>query len=265
MAKVRKRLDDLLVELGYFAEPKDALGPIMAGDVTVAGVRVTKAGSKVPVDATISVGGRTLEYASRGGYKLAHALRVFGVDVRGMTVLDAGASTGGFTDCLLQHGAARVYAVDVGFGQLRGKLAADGRVVVREKTNISDLLEDGIAEPVQLCTLDLSYLSLLTAIPIIHEAVGATRFICLVKPLYEGLAEAHKADMDAIAEVAATFFTRLGALGYKCRDVVVSPNLGGRGAVEFLIDVERGRGTREARSLVARLRDDWRAHPPAPQ
>lgn len=252
----------MLVALGYFAESKEALGPIMAGDVSVAGTRVTKAGAMVALDDDISVKGLSLKYASRGGYKLERALAAFGVDVSAMTVLDAGASTGGFTDCLLQHGAARVYAVDVGYGQLRGRLAADARVVVREKTNISDLCQQDLDEVIDLCTLDLSYLSLVKALPIVRDAVGEAPVICLVKPLYEGLAEPQKADMNAILEVAAAFFERLGSLGFDCLDVVVSPILGGRGAVEFLTHVCPGPASMSASALVAKLREDWDMHPP---
>ena len=235
----------------------------MAGDVLVAGARVTKAGSLVPVSADIEVRGRDLRYASRGGYKLQRALEVFGIDVEGLVVLDAGASTGGFTDCLLQRGARRVFAVDVGFGQLRGRLAADERVVVRERTNISDLLQSPLGEAVDLCTMDLSYLSLLKAIPDIFQAVGDVPMVCLVKPLYEGLAEPDKASMVAILEVADEFFRQLAGLGFGCTQVIVSPILGGRGATEFLALIRQGEGI-GASELVEALREDWQQNPPLP-
>ena len=224
---------------------------------------MTKVGSLVPVSAEIQVRGRDLRYASRGGYKLERALDVFGIHVEGLTVLDAGASTGGFTDCLLQRGARRVFSVDVGYGQLRGRLAADERVVVRERTNISDLKKSPLEDAVDLCTMDLSYLSLLKAIPEIFEAVGDVPMVCLVKPLYEGLAESDKADMAAILDLAGQFFRRLANLGFGCTQVIVSPILGGRGATEFLASIRHGEG-HGADKLVEALREDWRQCPPVP-
>ncbi|HKI75427.1 MAG TPA: TlyA family RNA methyltransferase [Pseudomonadales bacterium] len=263
MAAPKKRLDELLVQLGYFADARAALGPIMSGDVLVGGQRETKAGAKVRVDADIVVGGLELRFASRGGYKLEHALARFAIDVTRMTVLDAGASTGGFTDCLLQRGAAKVYAVDVGFGQLRGRLAADDRVVVLEKTNISDLEANPIDDAIDLCTMDLSYLSLTRAIPIIHRATGVEDFVCLAKPLYEGLDEASKADMAAIGEVAERLLASLSGDGMGVQDIAVSPVFGGRGAIEFLIRVRAGKQGPAIEDLVASLQADYKHNPPS--
>src|SRR5262245_51502136 len=161
MARAPKmRIDALLVELGYFEDLKTAQGFILAGKVVVDEKVCSKPGTTVREDAKIFVRGEQLKFASRGGYKLEAALERFAIDVTNKVVLDAGASTGGFTDCLLQHGAARVYAVDVGFGQLRGKLASDPRVVNMEKTNVGDLTLASFDPPIELCTFDLSYLSM---------------------------------------------------------------------------------------------------------
>jgi 23S rRNA (cytidine1920-2'-O)/16S rRNA (cytidine1409-2'-O)-methyltransferase len=258
----RKRLDELLIERGHFEDLAAALGPIMAGDVRVGGAMLTKAGGLVAIDADIVVRGQDQRFASRGGLKLERALDVFGINVAGKIALDAGASTGGFTDCLLQRGARRVYAVDVGYGQLRGRLAVDPRVVVLEKTNVSDLVGSAvIPEPIDLCTLDLSYLSLTRAGLILRDAVGQVDLVCLAKPLYEGLKEADKASMAAILTIMEAMLTKLAEDGLYVRDVIVSPVLGGRGAVECLIHVVHQPQLTIAQ-LIQRLREDWTAHPP---
>jgi len=260
----KKRLDELLVDLGYYRNAADALGPVMAGEVRVNGSPCTKVGQRVPENADIRIKGMDTRYASRGGYKLERALSCFGIDVTGKVVLDAGASTGGFTDCLLQHGAAKVYAVDVGYGQLRGRLAADTRVVALERTNISDLAGGGLPEAMDLCTVDLSYLSLVKAVPILYEVVGDVEMICLVKPLYEGLAEERKDDIAGIAEIAGAVLRRLAEDGYRVLDVIVSPLIGGRGAVEFLVRIARRPGAVDVDTLLAKLQRDREDHPPVP-
>lgn len=264
MAKNRKRLDELLVELGFFEDVSKALGPIMSGDIRVGNTPVTKAGQQVALDAEITVKGQELKFASRGGYKLERALERFSIDVAGKTVLDAGASTGGFTDCLLQRGAAKVYAVDVGYGQLRGKLAADPRVVVMERTNISDLVsERPISTAVDLCTADLSYLSLVKAIPILREVAGHVPLITLVKPLYEGLAEEKKDDKEEILSVVERLIESLAAMGETLPEICISPVLGGRGAVECLLLCDPSREAKASATLIAQLDEDWQEYPPA--
>lgn len=237
----KTRLDAILVERGLAVDERTATGLIMSGLVVCDGVVVTKPGHQVKRDAAIHVRGEKLKYASRGGYKLEHALRAFQIDVSGRAVLDAGASTGGFTDCLLQAGARRVYAVDVGFGQLRGTLAADQRVTVMERTNVSALNAECFFEPIDLAVMDLSYLSLLKAIPIVASCfVKPVVLICLIKPLYEGLARERMADPAALREVLLRFFELLSGSEWRARDVVVSPILGGNAAVEFLLLVDAG-------------------------
>lgn len=182
----RKRpLAALLVERGLFASEDEARRWVMAGHVLVDDRRVDKPGTPVPTGAALRVRGRH-RYASRGGYKLAAALDHFAVAVRGRVALDSGASTGGFTDCLLQRGASLVYAVEVGHGQLVGRLRADPRVRNLERTNLGDLAPAMLDPRPALVTLDLSYLSLTTALPLAAALLApGGDALALLKPLFE--------------------------------------------------------------------------------
>src|SRR6266581_809750 len=183
---VRKRpLATLLAERGIFDSEDEARRWVMSGKVLANGQRIDKPGMLVPGDAVLNVQGRR-RYASRGGYKLEAALAHFHVAAAGRAALDSGASTGGFTDCLLQHGAALVYAVEVGYGQLVGRLRADPRVRNLEHTNLSDLAPAVLDPPPSIITLDLSYLSLTRALPIAAVLiVPEGRVLALLKPLFE--------------------------------------------------------------------------------
>ena len=185
-AKPRKRsLAALLAERGIFDSEDEARRWVMAGQVLVDGQRVDKPGMLVPYDVTLRVRGRS-RYASRGGYKLEAALDHFAVAVAGQVALDSGASTGGFTDCLLQRGATLVYAVEVGYGQLLGRLRADPRVRNLERTNLSDLDPIALDPPPTLITLDHSYLSLTKALPIAENLLAPVgEVLALLKPLFE--------------------------------------------------------------------------------
>jgi 23S rRNA (cytidine1920-2'-O)/16S rRNA (cytidine1409-2'-O)-methyltransferase len=175
----------LLVEHGLFESLDEARRWVMTGNVLVNDHRLDKPGMLVPRDATLRILGRS-RYASRAGYKLEAALEHFAVEVVGRVVLDCGASTGGFTDCLLQHGAALVYAVDVGYGQLIGRLRVDPRVRNLEQTNLSDLTSTMLTSLPTLITLDLSYLSLTKALPIATSLLASEgQILALVKPLFE--------------------------------------------------------------------------------
>jgi 23S rRNA (cytidine1920-2'-O)/16S rRNA (cytidine1409-2'-O)-methyltransferase len=240
----KSRLDKRLMELNLVEDVKLAQSLIMSGKVLVNGVIVLKAGTMVKTGDEIRLRTKILEYVSKGGYKLAAALERFSVSVAGKTVLDAGASTGGFTDCLLQKGAAKVYAVDAGFGQLRGSLMTDKRVVYMEKTNIGDL-SIGLFDPaLDLGTADLSYLSLRKAIPILSRLFSnPVRLICLVKPLFEGLRESDFDNIKSIGEILLPFFTDLEEQA-GVNDVIVSPILGNSGTIEFLIYINAGQKSR---------------------
>lgn len=233
----RRRLDELLLDQGIFQDIKAARGWIMAGKIVVDGAVLVKPGASCRELAEIRLRGRPLHYASRGGYKLAHALARFGISVEGLACLDAGAAAGGFTDCLLQHGARRVTAVEVGYGQLRGTLAADPRVVNRERTNIGDVRRTDLTPPLDFACADLSYLSLTKAVPLLAGLFeGAPRMVVLVKPLFEGLGQDEIAEPEALSRTLQDLFTTLRDLGPAPRGICASPLLGGRGAIEFLAD-----------------------------
>lgn len=232
----RKRLDELLVERGFFESRRAAIGYIMAGKVLVDGQREDKPGTLVPSDADVRVKGIDMPFVGRGGLKLDHALREFGIDVTGKVVLDAGASTGGFTDCLLQRGARLVYAVDVGFGQLAGKLRVDPRVVSLERTNISDLEPGDLVPPPEMAVADLSYLSLVKAVPIIARLiVGRGDIVALIKPLFEDSRPAAVDDPGVHRDVLARLVSYFDQKGFGILGLTSSPVLGNSGTAEFII------------------------------
>jgi len=234
-----------LVENGYCADEKEAAALVMAGEALL-NDRPAKAGDRVGAKDKVRLRRPPLPYAAKGGLKLEGALARFGVSVQGRVCLDAGASTGGFTDCLLRHGAQRVYAVDVGYGQLRGSLRQDGRVVNLERTNIASpaLLK---LEPVpSLGCCDLSYLSLRKAIPLYREILrGRGEVVALVKPLFEvDDAQARRSGNlppDAYEPMLAGLTGYLNALeGVRVRGVCESPVTGNAGTVEFFLHVGLG-------------------------
>ncbi len=265
MSKEKCRLDVLLLEQGYFDDVKEARGWIMANKVVVDDSVVSKPGLLIKTSASIQLRGIKLKYASRGGYKLAHALDRFEVNAAGLRCLDAGASTGGFTDCLLQAGAARVLAVEVGYGQLRGRLACDSRVVNLEKTNIGALGRDDLPFALDLAVFDLSYLSVCKAIPLIAALFeGGRKIVFLIKPLYEGLDQQLRNDRAEIATVLHDMFTRLAEQGLHPCGICVSPIHGSRGAIEFLSMLDDGRTGLMPDELVAAALADLQDCPPRP-
>ncbi|MBI3815716.1 MAG: TlyA family RNA methyltransferase, partial [Nitrospinae bacterium] len=161
----RKRLDNLLVERGIVQSRERAKALILSGEVKVDGIPINKAGVLVNEDSEIEFTGKDMPYVSRGGLKLEKAIREFGINVKDKVAIDVGASTGGFTDCLLQYGAKKVYAVDVGYGQLAWKLRNDPRVIVIERKNIRYLKPDDIGEPADIATIDVSFISLKLVLP----------------------------------------------------------------------------------------------------
>jgi 23S rRNA (cytidine1920-2'-O)/16S rRNA (cytidine1409-2'-O)-methyltransferase len=214
---------------------------ILAGEVLVDERPVTKAGSLVNAGATIRLKSTSIPYAGRGGVKLAKALREFRIDATGRVALDVGASTGGFTDCLLQHGAARVFAVDVGYGQLDWKLRNDARVVVFEKTNIRYLEASALPSRVNLATIDVSFISLKLVLPAVKKLLepGAD-VIALIKPQFEvgkgqvgkgGVVRSPADHQRVVEEVESS----AAALGFHSHGVIESPLLGPKGNKEFLI------------------------------
>ena len=184
--KHKERLDVLLTARGLAESRSRAQAVIMAGEVYVNGQKADKAGMEVPLEAEIEVRGSACPYVSRGGLKLEKALRDFGVDPTGYVCSDSGASTGGFTDCLLQQGASKVFAIDVGYGQLAWKIRNDPRVVVMERTNIRYVTPEDLGEPLDLSVVDVSFISLRQVLPAVwpYLADGGCA-VCLVKPQFE--------------------------------------------------------------------------------
>ena len=183
---MKTRLDMLLVDKGLASSREKAKAIIMSGIVYVNGQKEDKAGSTFDEDAEVEVRGNTLRYVSRGGLKLEKAINEFGVSCEGKTCMDVGASTGGFTDCMLQNGAVKVYAVDVGHGQLDWKLRNDERVVCMEKTNIRYVTPDDIQEPVELSSIDVSFISLSKVLPAVRELLTENgEVVALIKPQFE--------------------------------------------------------------------------------
>lgn len=182
----KERLDILLVERGLAASREKAKALIMTGKVLVAEEREEKAGAMVAPDAEIRIKGEPEPFVSRGGYKLLKALTAFAIDLTGKTCMDIGASTGGFTDCMLQHGAKRVYSIDVGYGQLAWSLRQDERVVVLEKTNVRYLTEEQVPEPVDFASVDVSFISLTKIIDAAQTRLKyGGEMVCLIKPQFE--------------------------------------------------------------------------------
>ncbi len=241
MATNRKRLDLLIAERRMAPSRQRARAMIMAGKILVNNQPVDKAGFLVSATDSIVLKEKDIPYVSRGGIKLEGALKALDLIVEGCICLDVGASTGGFTDCLLQHGASRVYAVDVGYGQLAWKLRQDPRVVVIERTNIRHLSAEVIAEPVDLVTIDVSFISLKIVVPAVTALVGRdARILALIKPQFEvGKNQVGKGGVvrDAtlhkgVIETLSAFFQ---AEGLVLGRILPSPILGPKGNREYFI------------------------------
>lgn len=234
----KQRLDNLLVAQGLAENTREAQALIMAGKVTVAGRAMIKPGSLVEEDASLKLAEK-LPYASRGGIKLAHALDEFKLDVTSMTAMDIGASTGGFTDCLLQRGAGRVYAIDVAYGQLDYKLRQDPRVVVMERVNARYTFT--LPEKVNIATMDLSFISVTKVLPAIMGHLGEpSHIIVLFKPQFEAQRkEVGKGgiimDPQVHARVLGRFINWITEHDLRLRGLVASPILGAEGNKEFLL------------------------------
>jgi len=241
----KERLDKLLVERGLACSRQRARALILAGRVLVEDQTVDKAGSSISSDAAIRVRGDALPYVSRGGLKLAEAITVFGLDVRGRTVVDVGASTGGFTDCLLQNGAARVYAVDVGYGQLAWSLRQDARVVSLERTNIRHLKPEVLETTPDLAVIDASFISLAKVLPpTLLLLAGQAEIVALIKPQFEvgpgkvgkgGVVREpalHRQVIENVRQLA-------DRLGCDVLGVTDSPIRGPKGNREFLIHLRK--------------------------
>lgn len=214
---------------------------IMEGTVYVKGLPVTKAGAMVPEDASIEIKADDIPYVSRGGLKLEAAIRGFNIEVSGKIAMDIGASTGGFTDCLLQHGARKVYCIDVGYGQLAWKLRNDKRIILIERTNIRYLERDRIPDKIDIVVIDVSFISLTKVIPKALEFLAEKgEIIALIKPQFEvGKGEVDKGgivrDEEKRLKALEQVRQNLESLSLTSRGIIQSPILGGKGNVEYLI------------------------------
>ena len=241
----KERLDKLVLERGLAPSREKAKALIMAGQVVVDDHLADKAGLMVSLEAEIRLKGEPLPYVSRGGLKLAEGLDLFGIKVDGLSAIDVGASTGGFTDCLLQRGARLVYAVDVGYGQLAWKLREDPRVVSMEKTNIRHLEPGTLPEFPDMAVIDASFISLDKVLPPTLRLIkdGGT-ILALIKPQFEvGKGQVGKGgvvrDEKKHAEVVATITALAESLGLLVLGVCDSPILGPKGNKEFLIHLRK--------------------------
>ena len=255
----KERLDVLLVQQGLANSRELAKAYIMAGNVYVDGQKEDKAGTKVAVTAKLEVKGNQMKYVSRGGYKLEKAMDVLGIRLDGKICLDIGASTGGFTDCMLQNGASKVYAIDVGYGQFAWKLRNDERVVCLEKTNVRYVTHEQVPDEGDFASIDVSFISLTKVLPAVLGVLGEKgQMVCLIKPQFEAGREkvgkkgvvrdssVHREVIEMIVEYVRT--QSLGILGLD-----FSPIKGPEGNIEYLIYLDKSRSGMHEDEVQARV------------
>lgn len=254
----KQRIDALLLQRNLAPSRERARTTIMSGLVLVNNQRVDKPGTMVDEQAEIRLLGSVCPYVGRGGLKLEKALTVFEIDVQDIIAVDVGASTGGFTDCLLQRGAARVYAVDVGYGQLAWSIRSNPRVVIMERTNIRHLTPEMIGEPVDLAVIDVSFISLKLVLPVIRGLVKDDgQAVCLVKPQFEA-GKDHVGKKGVVRnkethrQVLASFMEYAADAGFSVHGLTYSPIKGPEGNIEFLacMTMRPGQASVDADSVV---------------
>ena len=242
---MKERLDVLLVKRGLAVSREKAKAVIMAGIVYVENQKEDKAGSMFADTVKIEVRGNTLKYVSRGGLKLEKAMTHFGVTLDKKVCMDVGASTGGFTDCMLQDGAVTVYAIDVGHGQLDWKLRNDERVVCMEKTNIRYVVPEDLQEPADFSSIDVSFISLTKVLlPVYHLLKDDGEVVCLIKPQFEaGREKVGKKgvvrDPSVREEVIDQVIAYAKSIGYAVRHLEFSPIKGPEGNIEYLLHIQK--------------------------
>lgn len=242
---MKKRLDVLLVEQGLADSREKAKAIIMSGIVYVDNNKEDKAGTTFEETARIEVRGNTLKYVSRGGLKLEKATNNFGVTLEGKVCMDVGASTGGFTDCMLQNGAVKVYSVDVGHGQLAWKLRNDERVVCMEKTNIRYVTPDDIDDVIEFASIDVSFISLTKVLPAVRELMTpGGEIVCLIKPQFEaGREKVGKKgvvrELSTHIEVVQMIVDYARANGFRTLHLSYSPIKGPEGNIEYLLHITK--------------------------
>lgn len=242
---MKERLDILLVQRGLAPSREKAKAMIMEGNVFVENQREDKAGTSISTEAKIEIKGNTLKYVSRGGLKLEKAMTHFGISLQDKVCMDIGASTGGFTDCMLQNGAKKVYAVDVGYGQFAWKLRNDERVVCMEKTNIRYVTPEDIGEPLDFASVDVSFISLSKVLPPAKELLREDgEMVCLIKPQFEaGREKVGKKgvvrDAKVHLEVIETVMENARGLGFFILNLEYSPIKGPEGNIEYLVHIKK--------------------------
>lgn len=245
MSDTKERLDILLVEKGIFNSRERARASIMAGDIFVDGMRVDKAGEKVKRSADIQFKGEALPYVSRGGLKLEKAINKFSLELQGKVCLDIGASTGGFTDCMLQNGAQKVYSIDVGYGQFAWKLRVDPRVVCMERTNVRYVKPEDIGEYADFASIDVSFISLEKVLPAVLNLLKEDgSIVALIKPQFEaGREKIGKKgvvrEKSTHEEVINNIVNFVKKEGIKIIDIEYSPIKGPEGNIEYLIYITK--------------------------
>lgn len=258
---MKERLDVLLVKRNLAESREKAKAYIMAGNVFVDGVREDKAGSSFEEGVKIEIRGLAMKYVSRGGFKLEKAVNQFGVELSGKVCMDVGSSTGGFTDCMLQNGAAKVYAIDVGTNQLAWKLRTDERVVSMEKTNIRYVTPQDIGQPVDFVSVDVAFISLSKVLEPVYELMAdGAEIVCLIKPQFEaGRDKVGKKgvvrDRDVHREVIAQVATMARETGFLIKNLGYSPIKGPEGNIEYLLYACKEQGEKQQTERNAALEE----------
>lgn len=241
MGEEKQRLDTLLVEAGYFTSRERAQSTIMAGKVYIDGIKKTKCGEKVKVASSIEVRGEEMPFVSRGGYKLDKAIKAFGIELKDKKCMDIGASTGGFTDCMLQNGAIKVFSIDVGYGQFAWKLRVDERVVCMERTNVRYVTSEQIGELCNFASIDVSFISLTKVIPpVLNLLDDCGEIVALIKPQFEaGRDKVGKKgvvkNIETHIEVITNIINFLHQNNLNIIDLDFSPIKGPEGNIEYLV------------------------------
>lgn len=240
----KERIDVLLTQLGHFSSRENAKRAVMAGLVLVDQQRIDKPGEKVPVEANITVKGSVCPYVSRGGFKLEKAIKTFNIDLTDKTIIDIGASTGGFTDCALQHGAKLSYAVDVGYNQLDWKMRQDERVICMERTNFRYMTPEDLKYGIpEFSCIDVSFISLKIIFPVLKQLLAKEgEIVALIKPQFEagkdqvgkkGIVRDSKVHIKVIQDI----LDYITALELSVLGLTYSPIKGGEGNIEFLVHI----------------------------
>ncbi len=261
MAETKERLDVLLVKKDIFKSRERARASIMAGEIFVDGQRVDKCGEKVRENADIVFKGQELPYVSRGGLKLEKAIKKFGISLDGKVCLDIGASTGGFTDCMLQNGASKVFSIDVGYGQFAWKLRTDPRVVCMERTNVRYVTPEDLGELADFASIDVSFISLTKVIPVVLNLLKEDgEVMALIKPQFEaGREKVGKKgvvrEKSTHLEVIKKIYDFIRNAGCSVIDADYSPIKGPEGNIEYLIyftkaEIERGKSIEDINGIV---------------